>query len=62
MAKLDTITLSVLQAALQQVCDEMDLTFSRAAFSPVIIFVASRPTRLCGPRVARRHRRGRRAR
>ncbi|TIT89143.1 MAG: methylhydantoinase, partial [Mesorhizobium sp.] len=35
-AKLDTITLSVLQAALQQVCDEMDLTFSRAAFSPVI--------------------------
>lgn len=36
MAKLDAITLSVLQAALQQVCDEMDLTFSRAAFSPVI--------------------------
>ncbi|PDQ19735.1 methylhydantoinase [Mesorhizobium sanjuanii] len=35
-AKLDAITLSVLQAALQQVCDEMDLTFSRAAFSPVI--------------------------
>ncbi|QPC86139.1 methylhydantoinase [Mesorhizobium sp. NBSH29] len=33
---LDAITLSVLQAALQQVCDEMDLTFSRAAFSPVI--------------------------
>ncbi|TAM95635.1 MAG: methylhydantoinase, partial [Rhizobiaceae bacterium] len=25
-----------IQAALQQVCDEMDLTFSRAAFSPVI--------------------------
>ena len=36
MSTLDTITLSVLQAALQQVCDEMDLTFSRAAFSPVI--------------------------
>ena len=36
MQKLDAITLSVLQAALQQVCDEMDLTFSRAAFSPVI--------------------------
>ena len=34
--KLDAITLSVIQAALQQVCDEMDLTFSRAAFSPVI--------------------------
>ncbi|MDS1136576.1 hydantoinase B/oxoprolinase family protein [Nitratireductor indicus] len=33
---LDAITLSVIQASLQQVCDEMDLTFSRAAFSPVI--------------------------
>jgi N-methylhydantoinase B len=33
---LDTLTLSVIQAALQQVCDEMDLAFSRAAFSPVI--------------------------
>jgi N-methylhydantoinase B len=33
---LDAITLSVIQAGLQQVCDEMDLTFSRAAFSPVI--------------------------
>jgi N-methylhydantoinase B len=36
MSALDAITLSVIQAALQQVCDEMDLTFSRAAFSPVI--------------------------
>ena len=36
MKTLDAITLSVIQAALQQVCDEMDLTFSRAAFSPVI--------------------------
>ena len=27
---------SVIQAGLQQVCDEMDLSFSRAAFSPVI--------------------------
>lgn len=35
-AKLDPITLAVIQAGLQQVCDEMDLTFSRAAFSPVI--------------------------
>ncbi|WP_336070104.1 hydantoinase B/oxoprolinase family protein [Nitratireductor rhodophyticola] len=35
-SSLDAITLSVIQAALQQVCDEMDLTFSRAAFSPVI--------------------------
>ena len=33
---IDKITLSVIQAGLQQVCDEMDLTFSRAAFSPVI--------------------------
>ncbi|MEQ1956458.1 hydantoinase B/oxoprolinase family protein [Mesorhizobium yinganensis] len=33
---LDAITLSVIQAALQQTCDEMDLAFSRAAFSPVI--------------------------
>ncbi|MDA1155027.1 MAG: hydantoinase B/oxoprolinase family protein [Proteobacteria bacterium] len=35
-ASLDPVTLAVLQAGLQQVCDEMDLTFSRAAFSPVI--------------------------
>ena len=33
---LDPITLSVIQAGLQQVCDEMDMSFSRAAFSPVI--------------------------
>jgi N-methylhydantoinase B len=33
---IDPVTLSVIQAGLQQVCDEMDLTFSRAAFSPVI--------------------------
>lgn len=36
MAKIDPITLAVIQAGLQQCCDEMDLTFSRAAFSPVI--------------------------
>lgn len=36
MSDIDPITLSVIQAGLQQVCDEMDLTFSRAAFSPVI--------------------------
>ncbi len=35
-APLDPVTLSVIQAGLQQVCDEMDLSFSRAAFSPVI--------------------------
>ncbi|MEM9524390.1 MAG: hydantoinase B/oxoprolinase family protein [Pseudomonadota bacterium] len=33
---IDPITLSVVQAGLQQICDEMDLSFSRAAFSPVI--------------------------
>lgn len=33
---IDPITMSVIQAGLQQVCDEMDMTFSRAAFSPVI--------------------------
>lgn len=36
MTTIDPITLSVIQSGLQQVCDEMDLTFSRAAFSPVI--------------------------
>ncbi|MCZ4255034.1 hydantoinase B/oxoprolinase family protein [Sulfitobacter sp. G21635-S1] len=36
MSNIDPITLSVIQAGLQQVCDEMDLSFSRAAFSPVI--------------------------
>ncbi|ANK80265.1 MAG: methylhydantoinase [Rhizobiales bacterium NRL2] len=33
---LDPITLSVIQNGLQQVCDEMDMSFSRSAFSPVI--------------------------
>ena len=33
---LDPITLSVIEAGLSQVCAEMDLTFSRAAFSPII--------------------------
>ncbi len=33
---IDPVTLAVIQAQLQQVCDEMDLAFSRAAFSPVI--------------------------
>jgi len=36
MSEIDPITLGVIQAGLQQVCDEMDLTFSRSAFSPVI--------------------------
>lgn len=33
---LDPITLAVIGNGLQQVCNEMDLTFVRAAFSPVI--------------------------
>ena len=34
--RLDPITLAVIQSGLQQVCNEMDLAFCRAAFSPVI--------------------------
>ena len=33
---LDPVTLAVIQAGLQQVCNEMDLAFVRSAFSPVI--------------------------
>lgn len=36
MSDIDPITLTVLQNGLQQVCNEMDLAFCRAAFSPVI--------------------------
>jgi N-methylhydantoinase B len=36
MSSSDPLTLAVIQAALGQVCNEMDITFSRAAFSPVI--------------------------
>ena len=36
MTALDAITLGVVQSGLQQVCNEMDLAFVRAAFSPVI--------------------------
>ena len=36
MSNLDPLTLAVIQAALGQVCNEMDIAFSRAAFSPVI--------------------------
>ncbi|MGE3990202.1 hydantoinase B/oxoprolinase family protein [Pseudorhodoplanes sp.] len=34
--KLDDVTLSVIQSSLQQVCNEMDVAFQRAAFSPTI--------------------------
>jgi N-methylhydantoinase B len=33
---IDPITLAVLQAGLEQVCNEMDVAFSRSAFSPII--------------------------
>ena len=36
MSGLDPVTLAVIQSGLQQVCNEMDLAFVRAAFSPVI--------------------------
>jgi N-methylhydantoinase B len=36
MPPLDPISLAVIQNGLQQVCNEMDLAFCRAAFSPVI--------------------------
>ena len=36
MTTLDPLTLAVVQNGLQQVCNEMDLAFSRSAFSPVI--------------------------
>lgn len=36
MSAIDPITLAVIQAALGQVCNEMDIAFSRSAFSPVI--------------------------
>ena len=35
-ARIDPITLAVIQAGLGQVCNEMDIAFSRSAFSPVI--------------------------
>ncbi len=36
MPAIDPLTLAVIEAGLRQVCNEMDITFSRAAFSPVI--------------------------
>jgi N-methylhydantoinase B len=36
METIDPVTLAVIQNGLQQVCNEMDTTFVRAAFSPVI--------------------------
>jgi len=36
MSHIDPLTLAVIQANLAQVCNEMDIAFSRSAFSPVI--------------------------
>ncbi len=36
MSRIDPLTLAVIQASLAQVCNEMDIAFSRSAFSPVI--------------------------
>jgi N-methylhydantoinase B len=36
MKKIDAVTLAVIQNGLQHVCNEMDMAFVRAAFSPVI--------------------------
>jgi N-methylhydantoinase B len=36
LSELDPVTLAVIHNGLQQVCNEMDLAFVRAAFSPVI--------------------------
>jgi N-methylhydantoinase B len=35
-SRIDPLTLAVIEAGLRQVCNEMDITFTRAAFSPVI--------------------------
>ncbi|MEM7652741.1 MAG: hydantoinase B/oxoprolinase family protein, partial [Pseudomonadota bacterium] len=48
-AALDPITLSVLQNGLQQVCNEMDLTFCRAAFSPIIAEAMDRSDGIYAP-------------
>ena len=36
IAAIDPLTLAVIEAGLRQVCNEMDIAFSRASFSPVI--------------------------
>jgi len=45
---IDPLTLAVIQAGLQQVCNEMDIAFSRAAFSPVIAEADDRSDGLYG--------------
>ncbi len=43
-AAIDPVTLAVVQSGLVQVCNEMDLAFVRAAFSPVISEAFDRTT------------------
>jgi N-methylhydantoinase B len=50
MTVIDPLTLAVIQAGLQQVCNEMDLAFSRAAFSPVIAEADDRSDGIYDPR------------
>ncbi|MCB1992222.1 MAG: hydantoinase B/oxoprolinase family protein, partial [Geminicoccaceae bacterium] len=45
---LDPVTLAVIQSGLVQVCNEMDIAFSRAAFSPVIAEANDRSDGLYG--------------
>ena len=53
MSNLDPVTLTVIQNGLIQVCNEMDLAFVRAAFSPVISKAWTAPTASTTPSTAR---------
>jgi N-methylhydantoinase B len=48
MSSIDPLTLAVIQAGLQQVCNEMDIAFSRSAFSPVIAEADDRSSGIYG--------------
>jgi N-methylhydantoinase B len=49
MSGLDPLSLAVIQAGLQQVCNEMDIAFTRAAFSPVIAEADDRSSGIYAP-------------
>ena len=53
MTTIDPVTLVVVQNGLQRVASEMDLTFERAAFSPVISEGLIAPTEPTTPSTAR---------
>ena len=59
MDAIDPVTLVVVQNGLQQVASEMDLTFERAAFSPVISEGFDRSDGIYSTRERRGHRPGR---